>query len=120
MSSITRGNDPETRFVLSETEIDAAWLEKVLAQDNGPVRVASVEVDPAIAGFSVKHRLHVVYDDDAGLGLPSTFMLKGGFGRHGAEWDWVYEGEVSAYQTFLPEVAVERPRTYFAGNEPAR
>lgn len=103
---------------LLAADLTAPWLEQLLSDGQPGVRVASVAVDPPIAGMSVKHRLHVRYRD--ACGLPPTLVVKGSFGRHGPEWDWMYEGEMQTYRGFLREVPIDRPHTYFAGHEPTR
>lgn len=108
------------REVLLVEDLTVDWLNCVLSQRHPDAKVTSVKADPPIEGMSVKHRLHIRYDNDAADTLPSTMVVKGSFGRQGEEWDWIYETEMMSYRDFLPTVGLPVPYTYFVGHEPSK
>lgn len=105
--------------VSGETFIDAEWVMGLLAPKYPGTTVDLVEIRQTVVGMSVMYPLVLRFSANP-HGLPSAMMLKGGFGRNGPEYDWIYETEMIAYRDFLPTVDVRAPLTFFAGRDRSR
>jgi hypothetical protein len=104
---------------LSVEEIDAAWLTSALHAGGRQAAVRSASIVNIIKGTSTKIRIALEYDE-AGqkLGLPATMILKGGFDTHSPGMSEMFRQEARFYEHIAPHVALNVPKTFFAGTDP--
>lgn len=104
---------------LAIDQIDAHWLTSALNAGGHPVAVEAVQVIDVIEGTSTKVRIGLTYNAEGhALRLPPTMILKGGFQSHSPGMSEMYRQEARFYEQVAPHVALNVPRTFFAGADP--
>jgi hypothetical protein len=107
------------RPALTPQDVTAEWLTSCLAGQYPQVEVMACRAGDVMLGASTKIRVHLEYNDvGREAGLPGSMIVKGGFGRHGPEMDFIYWTEMRAYRFVLPGLDVGHPDCYFAGLDP--
>lgn len=116
--------DPQDRVPLpgSPEEIDAEWVQAALRVHHPGIGVTSVTVGEVIWGTASKVRILVNYDAAGhAAGLPASYVVKAGFGKHelAAAMISFFESEVLFYRELAPDLDgvldPPLPRCYFAG-----
>lgn len=116
--------DPQDLVPLpaSPEEIDADWVQAALRVHHPGIGVTSVTVGEVIWGTASKVRILVNYDEAGhAAGLPASYVVKAGFGRHelAAAMISFYESEVRFYRELAPGLDgvldPALPRCHFAG-----
>jgi aminoglycoside phosphotransferase (APT) family kinase protein len=117
-------DDPQDRIDLPTAPegIDAQWVQAALRVRYPGVGVTSVTVGEVIWGTASKVRVLVNYDAAGhAAGLPASFVVKAGFGRHelAAAMISFFESEVLFYRELAPGLDgvldPAPPRCHFAG-----
>ena len=100
----------EPRFPQTPEQLTADWLGSVLSVRWRGVSVLSLQVLQLIPGTSLKIRVALNYNDvGKARGLPETMILKGPFGRHAADVDFIFEDEMRAYRDIISQVGLNTP-----------
>jgi hypothetical protein len=97
-------------------EVTATWLTDALRVSYPAVEVKSCALENVLWGMAGKARFRLTYNEaGARAGLPSTLMVKAGFGKWPAEFEWNYIVEVWAYKHVLPDIDANAPACFYAG-----
>jgi hypothetical protein len=104
---------------ITVSAVDAAWLTAALAQRHPGVQVLDAQIVNVIYGTSTKIRVAVHYNAIGQQAqLPPTLIIKGGFEEHSPAFGFMYRSEMHCYRELVPQLAMNAPRCYFAGEDP--
>lgn len=102
-------------------DITPRWLTQALSQRYPGVEVVSARVREVLWGTATKIRLAVEYNGNGqAAGLPPSLLVKGGFADHREMMSYIYDMEVRFFRDILPQLELNAPQCYFAGNDPDR
>ena len=112
--------DPGIRLPVRLENVTAGWLTEALAANHPGVEVLSARADDVLWGTGTKLRVQVEYNEAGrAAGLPRALFVKGGFADHRELMEQCYVLEVRFYRDLLPQLALNVPRAYFAGDDVA-
>jgi hypothetical protein len=96
--------------------ITADWLTAALESNYPGVRVLTCVPSDQMWGMAGKVRVSLTFNERGSeLGLPTSMIVKAGFGRFPRDMDWTYTVEVWAYRHVLPTLETNAPKCFFAG-----
>ena len=95
-------------------DIDAAFIERLIAQVHPGAQVKTMTMTGAIHGTATKARLELSYVQD--VGAPAVVWLKAGYEPHSASLfkDGIYAMEPKVYVELLPDLPIRVPSQHGA------
>ncbi len=100
---------------ISIEDITASWLTAALREKYPDITVEHCDIVDLIRGTCTKIRIRLEVDK-AGrqAGIPTSFILKGGFEPHSRNMYHMHKMEARAYGELLPDLPLQCPDCYFA------
>jgi len=113
-------SNPGIKLPVRVEDITADWLGEALSVGHPGVAVRSARAVDVLWGTGTKVRLQVEYNDKGrAAGLPPILIVKGGFAEHRELMEECYLLEVRFYRDLLPQLGLNAPKAYFAGDDAA-
>jgi hypothetical protein len=111
-----------SRLPVALNQITPAWLAGALRAAHAGVAIRDVELGDAMHGTATKIRVRTTYDDTFdSKGLPSTWIVKGGFSAHRELMYREYMLEARFYAELAPRLREMRvPRSVYAAHDDAQ
>lgn len=114
-----RGRMMDMALPLVVEDITSDWLTRALAFKSPDVKVLDSRILNVHPGTSTKIRVSVTYNPaGAEAGLPTRFIVKGGFEKHSPPMAAMYEREARFYREVAPFIPMNVPECYYAGSDP--
>jgi hypothetical protein len=105
--------------VPTETDgVTTDWLNSVIPRKYPGVRIENSRIEEVIWGNSGKVRVSLEYNQTGrDLNLPARVIVKGGYQRYGAEFQYVYGNEMRFYRDILPLLDINAPTCLFSDRD---
>jgi hypothetical protein len=106
-----------SRLPLTVHEVTREWLTEALSTNFPGIEVTRAACVDVLNGTATKVRIRAEYNAaGARAGLPSSFIVKGGFSAHREMMAYIYLLETRFYSELAPRVNVRLPNCLYAGS----